>query len=162
MIQNLLFKNKFIICLIVTFVVSGVALVHVGQEVYKKKKTNKTLQKNITKVEKEIASLHAEIAFLSSPQRLDKIVSAVNGKKDHSNIKIVKNDQYIKNIELVRMVKPIQKPLLHKASLRKKTVEKTQHKKQRQVVEKKNIEITPSIKQSFSNILDHVGGYEQQ
>lgn len=70
-------KNKFLCFLGVAVIGAGVALMMVSQQVYTTERNVKNMNREALKAEWDIRALKAELAYLSRPDRLDQISSAL-------------------------------------------------------------------------------------
>jgi hypothetical protein len=71
-------RNKLICFLVVAVIGSGVALMTVSQKVYMTERNVKNMNRDALKAEWDIRALKAELAYLSRPDRLDQISSALS------------------------------------------------------------------------------------
>ncbi len=106
-------KNASLIVIALLVVLSGTALLHVSQNVYGQKQQVKKLTTEISKTEKEIRSLSAEIAFLSTPERLDQISSAItrSGTPVQTPPMVIKANDLSSQTSLFQTIKPALKPV---------------------------------------------------
>jgi len=133
-VRQFILRNRAIGVLLLCVIASGAALLHVGQDVYSQRKKVGALKREIAITEKEIASLGAEIAFLSSPQRLDQIASAFTGAVSPASMMptIMSDNQFARKAAYIP-VKPKSKP-------------------------SRKVFTQVKSKRDFSDILNHVGG----
>ena len=129
MIRSALYQNRFLLIMICCVALSGTALLHVSQNVYSQKKQVQSLNTQISKTEKEIKSLNAEIAYLSSPERLDHITSAMPKSSKSNDVPIVMTVNHLADAAPFQTIIPSPKPYIAKAS-----------------------------SQNFASILDNLGG----
>jgi cell division protein FtsL len=106
-------KNASLVMIALLVILSGTALLHVSQNVYSQKQQVKKIMTDISKTEKEIRSLNAEIAFLSTPERLDQISSAitVSVAPTQPSPMVIKASDLSDQTSLFQTVKPIAKPI---------------------------------------------------
>jgi cell division protein FtsL len=106
-------KNASLVMIALLVILSGTALLHVSQNVYSQKQQVKKIMTDISKTEKEIRSLNAEIAFLSTPERLDQISSAitVSVAPTQPSPMVIKASDLSDQTSLFQTVKPIAKTI---------------------------------------------------
>ena len=145
-------KSYFsIIIMGIAVIVSGVTLMMVSQRVYETQNNVQTMSRDVLASEWEIRALRAELAFLTRPDRLEQISSAItNNISPLANDKIAVAPVFYQLPDDVTRVIPSAKPL------RVSVVSRAEVQPERVVPEK--IENTAS--HNFSAMLSDIGGDE--
>lgn len=150
--------NRFLLFLIIAVILSGGALVIVGQEVYKKEKLIQATNREIHQTEWSLKSLRAELAFLTRPDRIEALsqsllsdISPAVGQIEHmswiennDDKSISFDDQDTPSTTSSHVVLPRTKPVRVSNVSPSEAISKETDKKQT----------------SFSNLLNQIGGDE--
>jgi cell division protein FtsL len=137
-------NNLFICCLAIAVCGAGTTLIFISQKVYDAQRVVKSMDREALKTGWEIRALKAELAYLTRPDRLDEIASAIQS----GSTKLPQGDVQV--ISPVKLSMPQTEPNFIVPSRKPNMVFVTQ---------KKEIKKTNST--DFSNLLKTVGGLDE-
>ena len=160
------FAKNNVVTIFLGLCVIGTAftLMIVSQEVYERQKKVNGLSRDVLQAQWDIKSLNAELSYLSRPERVEQISTAM-AQTHSSGMQSPMVNKVISPVSLqfTAPVVPVQKPFM-KASVKRTAAQTTS--KPKTVHKKAEVQKTPPVvenkqpEKNFALLLDDIGGVE--